>query len=63
MTILTFCTFQPKEKDFQLFGCFYEASMIDRRVGEKPVQFELSIGMIFCSYRILVYFHEHQAGR
>ncbi|XP_065061799.1 otoferlin-like isoform X2 [Rhopilema esculentum] len=34
----------PREKTFQLFSCFYDASMIDRRVGERPVQFEISIG-------------------
>jgi len=34
----------PKERQFQLFSCFYEASMIDKRSGERPVQFEISIG-------------------
>ena len=36
--------FQPKDKNFQLFSCFYEASMIDKKAGERPIQFEMSIG-------------------
>ena len=33
-----------KLDEFFLFGCFMEASMIDRRLGEKPVHFEISMG-------------------
>ena len=33
-----------KEDQFQLFACFYEASMIERKVGDKMIQFEMSIG-------------------
>ncbi|XP_048582007.1 otoferlin isoform X3 [Nematostella vectensis] len=33
-----------KDEQFQLFACFYEASMIDRKVGDKMVSFEMSIG-------------------
>ncbi|XP_068680919.1 otoferlin-like isoform X3 [Montipora foliosa] len=33
-----------KEDYFQLFACFYEASMIERKVGDKMIQFEMSIG-------------------
>ncbi|XP_067109609.1 fer-1-like protein 6 [Osmerus mordax] len=33
------------DKDtFLLFGALFEASMIDRKVGDKPVSFELSVG-------------------
>jgi hypothetical protein len=30
--------------DFFLFGCILETNMIDKRLGDKPVKFELSIG-------------------
>ncbi|KAK7100137.1 hypothetical protein V1264_023132 [Littorina saxatilis] len=33
---------QPEE--YFLFGCFLEASMIDRRLSEKPIHFECSVG-------------------
>ncbi|XP_064487216.1 otoferlin-like [Ornithodoros turicata] len=33
-----------KSEEFMLFGAILEASMIDRKVGEKPIYFELSIG-------------------
>ncbi|XP_031569345.1 otoferlin-like [Actinia tenebrosa] len=33
-----------KEEHFQLFACFYEASMIDRKCGDKMIGFEMSIG-------------------
>ncbi|KAK3744957.1 hypothetical protein QZH41_000287 [Actinostola sp. cb2023] len=33
-----------KEEHFQLFACFYEASMIDRKAGDKMINFEMSIG-------------------
>ena len=50
-------TFQPKERKFQLFSCFYEASMIDKRSGERPIQFEMSIGTItYISSRLSILF-------
>ncbi|XP_065062327.1 otoferlin-like isoform X2 [Rhopilema esculentum] len=33
-----------KEDNFQLFACIYEANMIERKAGEKNVQFEMTIG-------------------
>ncbi|NIG61670.1 fer-1-like protein-like [Pontoporia blainvillei] len=33
-----------KQEDFLLFGAFFEATMIDRRIGDKPISFEVSIG-------------------
>ncbi|CAN8001099.1 unnamed protein product, partial [Ixodes hexagonus] len=33
-----------KNEEFLLFGAILEASMIDRKVGEKPIYFELSMG-------------------
>ncbi|XP_077546879.1 ferlin family C2 domain-containing myoferlin misfire isoform X2 [Haemaphysalis longicornis] len=33
-----------KNENFLLFGAILEASMIDRKIGEKPIYFELSIG-------------------
>lgn len=29
---------------FLLFGCVFEASMIDRRIGDRPVSLEFTIG-------------------
>ncbi|KAM7295090.1 contactin-associated protein-like 5 isoform X2 [Ixodes scapularis] len=34
-----------KNEEFLLFGAILEASMIDRKVGEKPIYFELSIDL------------------
>ncbi|XP_063155720.1 fer-1-like protein 6 [Candoia aspera] len=31
-------------EEFLLFGAFFEATMIDRKVGDKPISFEVSIG-------------------
>ncbi|XP_043922532.1 fer-1-like protein 6 isoform X2 [Protopterus annectens] len=31
-------------EDFLLFGAFFEASMIDRKIGDKPISFEVTIG-------------------
>lgn len=42
--MLKFQTAAGKEDQFQLFACFYEASMIERKVGDKMIQFEMSIG-------------------
>uniref|UniRef100_A0A8D1ZX40 C2 domain-containing protein n=1 Tax=Sus scrofa TaxID=9823 RepID=A0A8D1ZX40_PIG len=33
-----------KYEEFLLFGAFFEATMIDRRIGDKPISFEVSIG-------------------
>ncbi|XP_027564035.1 otoferlin-like, partial [Neopelma chrysocephalum] len=33
-----------KMEEFFLFGAFLEATMIDRRVGDKPISFEVTIG-------------------
>uniref|UniRef100_A0A673HGI5 Otoferlin-like n=1 Tax=Sinocyclocheilus rhinocerous TaxID=307959 RepID=A0A673HGI5_9TELE len=30
--------------EFFLFGCFLEATMIDRKIGDKPINFEVTIG-------------------
>ncbi|XP_077991096.1 otoferlin-like isoform X2 [Glandiceps talaboti] len=32
------------KEDFFLFGCFLNANMIDKKIGDKPISFELSIG-------------------
>ncbi|XP_070604365.1 fer-1-like protein 6 isoform X2 [Erythrolamprus reginae] len=31
-------------EEFLLFGAFFEATMIDRKVGDKPISFEVSVG-------------------
>ncbi|XP_015341776.1 fer-1-like protein 6 isoform X2 [Marmota marmota marmota] len=33
-----------KYEEFLLFGVFFEATMIDRKIGDKPISFEVSIG-------------------
>uniref|UniRef100_A0A8C3JQU8 Fer-1 like family member 6 n=1 Tax=Calidris pygmaea TaxID=425635 RepID=A0A8C3JQU8_9CHAR len=33
-----------KSEEFLLFGTFFEATMIDRKVGDKPITFEVSVG-------------------
>ncbi|XP_045037617.2 fer-1-like protein 6 isoform X2 [Desmodus rotundus] len=33
-----------KYEEFLLFGAFFEATMIDRKIGDKPMSFEVSIG-------------------
>ncbi|XP_003408227.2 fer-1-like protein 6 [Loxodonta africana] len=33
-----------KCEEFLLFGAFFEATMIDRKIGDKPISFEVSIG-------------------
>uniref|UniRef100_A0A8C1WU02 Otoferlin n=1 Tax=Cyprinus carpio TaxID=7962 RepID=A0A8C1WU02_CYPCA len=35
-----------KIEEFFLFGCFLEATMIDRKIGDKPINFEVTIGTI-----------------
>uniref|UniRef100_A0A8C2PD07 C2 domain-containing protein n=1 Tax=Capra hircus TaxID=9925 RepID=A0A8C2PD07_CAPHI len=36
--------FDVPPEEFLLFGAFFEATMIDRRIGDKPISFEVSIG-------------------
>uniref|UniRef100_A0A8B9TYW6 Fer-1 like family member 6 n=1 Tax=Anas zonorhyncha TaxID=75864 RepID=A0A8B9TYW6_9AVES len=36
--------YEEKIEDFLLFGTFFEATMIDRKVGDKPITFEVSVG-------------------
>uniref|UniRef100_A0A673K5P8 Otoferlin-like n=1 Tax=Sinocyclocheilus rhinocerous TaxID=307959 RepID=A0A673K5P8_9TELE len=43
---------EPK-LEFFLFGCFLEATMIDRKIGDKPINFEVTIGKIYGSYQSL----------
>lgn len=33
-----------KNEEFFLFACMFDANMIDKRLADKPLQFELSIG-------------------
>lgn len=38
-----------KIEEFFLFGSFLEATMIDRKIGDKPITFEITIGKsAFC---------------
>ncbi|XP_061697140.1 fer-1-like protein 6 [Syngnathoides biaculeatus] len=42
---MSFQTLNAENKDnFLLFGALFEATMIDRKVGDKPVSFEFSLG-------------------
>ncbi|NXX55327.1 FR1L6 protein, partial [Scopus umbretta] len=36
--------YEEKSEEFLLFGTFFEATMIDRKVGDKPITFEVSVG-------------------
>ncbi|XP_029815128.1 fer-1-like protein 6 [Manacus vitellinus] len=36
--------YEEKFEEFLLFGTFFEATMIDRKVGDKPITFEVSVG-------------------
>lgn len=56
-----------KVEEFFLFGSFLEATMIDRKIGDKPINFEVTIGITDnhsssitsrVSNRILLRFHE-----
>uniref|UniRef100_A0A3Q2DZI6 Fer-1 like family member 6 n=1 Tax=Cyprinodon variegatus TaxID=28743 RepID=A0A3Q2DZI6_CYPVA len=45
--MLVFFYFQPNEDDcetFLLFGALLEATMIDRKIGDRPISFEFSLG-------------------
>ncbi|EMP26127.1 Fer-1-like protein 6 [Chelonia mydas] len=35
---------EEDSEEFLLFGAFFEATMIDRKVGDKPISFEVSVG-------------------
>ncbi|PKK33907.1 fer-1-like family member 6 [Columba livia] len=35
---------EDKFEEFLLFGTFFEATMIDRKVGDRPITFEVSVG-------------------
>lgn len=35
-----------KMEEFFLFGAFLEATMIDRKIGDKPITFEITIGKV-----------------
>ncbi|XP_068037761.1 fer-1-like protein 6 isoform X3 [Anomalospiza imberbis] len=36
--------YEEKFEEFLLFGTFFEATMIDRKFGDKPITFEVSVG-------------------
>ncbi|XP_068789327.1 fer-1-like protein 6 isoform X1 [Struthio camelus] len=36
--------YEEKPEEFLLFGTFFEATMIDRKIGDKPIIFEVSVG-------------------
>ncbi|KAH0617451.1 hypothetical protein JD844_015698 [Phrynosoma platyrhinos] len=35
---------EEQDEEFLLFGTFFEATMIDRKIGDKPISFEVSVG-------------------
>lgn len=43
-----------KVEEFFLFGSFLEATMIDRKIGDKPINFEVTIGIFH--YILIIYF-------
>ncbi|KAM9680284.1 fer-1-like protein 6, partial [Trichechus inunguis] len=48
-----------KCEEFLLFGAFFEATMIDRKIGDKPISFEVSIG----TFGNLIDEGSHHGGR
>ena len=44
LTPLCFQSATGKVEEFFLFGSFLEATMIDRKIGDKPISFEVTIG-------------------
>uniref|UniRef100_A0A8D0G245 Fer-1 like family member 6 n=1 Tax=Sphenodon punctatus TaxID=8508 RepID=A0A8D0G245_SPHPU len=40
---------EEKFEEFLLFGAFFEATMIERKVGDKPISFEVSVGKCLMS--------------
>lgn len=45
LNIFFFLQIIPEKcEEFLLFGAFFEATMIDRKIGDKPISFEVSIG-------------------
>lgn len=39
-----FCSQTKNHETFLLFGALFEATMIDRKIGDKPISFEFSLG-------------------
>lgn len=35
-------------ESFLLFGALFEATMIDRKIGDRPISFEFSLGKWMC---------------
>lgn len=44
MSLNVLQTATGKVEEFFLFGSFLEATMIDRKIGDKPINFEVTIG-------------------
>lgn len=44
-------------EEFFLFGSFLEATMIDRKIGDKPISFEVTIGELKSPEVSFIYFH------
>lgn len=48
MSLLLFCSLHQsatgKMEEFFLFGSFLEATMIDRKIGDKAISYEITIG-------------------
>ena len=44
MFFLCFQSATGKVEEFFLFGSFLEATMIDRKIGDKPISFEVTVG-------------------
>lgn len=46
-----FCVQLNEHNDsFLLFGALFEATMIDRKIGDKPISFEFSLGELLQTY-------------
>lgn len=46
-----------KVEEFFLFGSFLEATMIDRKIGDKPINFEVTIGGAHHPLTVFILYH------
>lgn len=48
-----------KIEEFFLFGSFLEATMIDRKIGDKPISFEVTIGKYYTQGYTVITCHKY----
>lgn len=43
------------KESFLLFGALFEATMIDRKIGDKPISFEFSLGEVISTLLVFLF--------